>query len=121
MTSDYLKRIERDMATGVLHLLILAHIRRGGPLHGYALIKELSDSTGGTLQTKPGTIYPILNQMEDAGLIRGQWAEAESGPVRRVYELTRDGGRVLALAATKWTDVQAGVQDALRPAREGKS
>jgi DNA-binding PadR family transcriptional regulator len=58
------------------------------PRHGYELIKELEDRTGGAYRPSPGVIYPTLALLEDEGFI--QPVAGESG--RKLYEAT-DAGR----------------------------
>lgn len=106
---DYLAKLERDMAIGVLHLLLLAHIRRGAPIHGYGLIRAIAETTRGGLQLKAGTVYPILNDLEESGIVRSEWGQGESGPQRRYYELTPRGRQVLDLVGARW----AGLRDAV--------
>ena len=57
------------------------------PMHGYQVIQELTERSGGMWQPSPGSVYPTLQQMEDEGLVRS--AESDG---RRVFELT-DAGR----------------------------
>lgn len=51
---------------------------------------------------KPGTIYPILDRLESAGWIMGEWDtdEVRKGPRRRYYKLVAEA-RPLALAYVK--------------------
>ncbi len=55
-------------------------------MHGYELISEMSERSGGRWQPSPGTIYPALNRMEERGLI-----EAEDVDGKRRFSLTDDG------------------------------
>jgi DNA-binding PadR family transcriptional regulator len=57
------------------------------PMHGYEIIQELSARTGGAWRPSPGSIYPTLQMLEDAGLVRGEDIEG-----RRIVSLT-DAGR----------------------------
>ena len=57
------------------------------PMHGYELISELEERTGGRWRPSPGSVYPTLAQLEDEGLVR---AIDDDGKKR--YELT-DAGR----------------------------
>ena len=57
------------------------------PMHGYELISELEERTGGRWRPSPGSVYPTLAQLEDEGLVR---AVDDDGKKR--YELT-DAGR----------------------------
>jgi len=69
-----------DVRAAVLHLLA------EGPMHGYQIMQELADRTGGVWRPSPGSIYPTLQQLEDEGLVR---AESQAG--KRVYALTAEG------------------------------
>jgi DNA-binding PadR family transcriptional regulator len=56
-------------------------------MHGYQIIQELSERSGGVWRPSPGSVYPTLQLLEDEGVIRGEEAEG-----RRVFHLT-DAGR----------------------------
>jgi DNA-binding PadR family transcriptional regulator len=64
-------------------LLLLAE----RPLHGYQIIQEIGEWSGGLWRPSPGSVYPALQLLEDEGLVRVE-QEAE----RRVFHLT-DAGR----------------------------
>jgi DNA-binding PadR family transcriptional regulator len=57
------------------------------PMHGYDLIKELEQRSGGMWRPSPGSIYPTLQLLEEEGLLKG---EEQDG--KRVYAIT-DAGR----------------------------
>lgn len=80
-------RIGRFLEHGDLRFVVLALLEEQ-PRHGYELIKELEDRTGGAYRPSPGVIYPTLALLEDEGFIRQ--ANAEGG--RKLYEIT-DAGR----------------------------
>jgi DNA-binding PadR family transcriptional regulator len=84
------------------------------PMHGYQIIQELSERTGGVWRPSPGSVYPTLQQLEDEELVRE--TAGESG--KRVYELT-DAGREQASSATEpWTAVTEESDDALVALRD---
>ena len=80
-------RIGRFLEHGDLRFIVLAFIAEQ-PRHGYELIKELEDRTGGAYRPSPGVIYPTLALLEDEGFIRP--VEGDAG--RKLYEAT-DAGR----------------------------
>jgi PadR family transcriptional regulator PadR len=99
--ADYLERLERDMTGGFLHLLVLEHLRRHAPIHGYGLIRAMeADQAPG--QWKEGTIYPLLATFEKEGLITSRWGVPGSGARRKYYEMTSAGEEVRDLAVLKW-------------------
>jgi DNA-binding PadR family transcriptional regulator len=63
------------------------------PMHGYQVMQELTNRSGGAWAPSAGSIYPTLQQLEDEGLVHGQEQDG-----RRVYSLT-DAGREAAAKA----------------------
>lgn len=68
------------------------------PMHGYELINEFEERTGGRWKPSPGSIYPTLSLLEDEGLVRSTEVDG-----RKRFELT-DAGRT-------WLDEHAGDED----------
>lgn len=92
MTAEELK--------GHLDGLILAVVA-GEPLHGYAVIEALKARSGGKLALPEGTVYPALHRLEADGLLQSEWSTA-SGRRRRVYSITRRGGKELGASRERW-------------------
>ncbi len=65
--------------------LLLAALLRG-PAHGYELMRRLEEEAGGRWRPSPGSVYPLLQLLEDEGLLQGNDEEG-----RKVYELTQTG------------------------------
>ncbi|MEV5824354.1 PadR family transcriptional regulator [Spirillospora sp. NPDC052242] len=84
---------------GVLDLLVLATLT-GGESYGYEIAKRLADA--GLGQIKGGTLYPVLNRLEEAGLVSAEFRVADRGPGRRYYHLTDDGRATLAEQSRLW-------------------
>lgn len=72
--------------------LALLSLLKDEPAHGYELMKRLEDRSGGMYRASPGTVYPVLQQLEDEGLVRTQ---KENG--KKVYHLTEAGREELLL------------------------
>jgi DNA-binding PadR family transcriptional regulator len=56
------------------------------PMHGYQVIAELDERTGGVWKPSPGSVYPTLQMLTDEGLVR---PDAEEG--KKVFHLTDEG------------------------------
>src|SRR3954471_10420725 len=86
---------DRDPFTGelrrreVLPLLVL-HFMKQGPSYGNQLMERISAVTEGVLSVNPNTMYPLLRQLEERGLIEGSW-EHPDRPSRRYSSLTDQG------------------------------
>jgi DNA-binding PadR family transcriptional regulator len=79
------------------------------PMHGYQIIQELTERTGGVWRPSPGSVYPTLQQLQDEELVR----EAPSETGKRVYELTETGREQAAGATAPWNEVTGESADAL--------
>lgn len=68
----------------------LAALLAGGG-HGYDLRRSIHLMTNGEIDVDPGGLYRVLRRLEDEGFVVSQWAEGDSGPQRRDYQLTEEG------------------------------
>jgi PadR family transcriptional regulator, regulatory protein PadR len=73
----------------VLPLLVL-HLIAQGPSYGNQLMERIGEMTAGVLSVNPNTMYPLLRQLEERGLIQGKWEHPERR-TRRYYSLTAGG------------------------------
>ena len=67
-----------------------------GPRHGYGIVGEVEELSGGRVRLKIGSLYGVLDRLAVEGLIEADREEAHEGRLRRYYRLTRDGRRALA-------------------------
>lgn len=74
-------RVPKGNVRGLLLAALLE-----SPAHGYELMRRLEEQAGGRWRPSPGSVYPLLQLLEDEGLIRGS-----DGGGRKVYELTQTG------------------------------
>ncbi len=86
-----------------------------GPTHGYQLMQDLSERSGGRWRPSAGSIYPTLQQLEDEGLIGAQERDG-----RRVFELTDAGKAAVEQLSTErpWANQPESGRDLHRLARE---
>src|ERR1017187_5512909 len=98
----------RFFESGEIRLAILSLLSEG-PKHGYQLMKEMAERSGGLYRASAGSVYPTLQQLEDEGLIQSL---QQSG--KRVFTITEAGKLELAkdpeavkriwLRAEKWEE-----------------
>lgn len=108
-------RFGRFFGHGDLRVVILALLEEQAR-HGYELIKELEQRTGGAYRPSPGVVYPTLAMLEDEGLIRQ--AEGEAG--RKHFEITPDGKAELDRTRAGVEAVFAKMDEASRSAGPGR-
>ncbi|MCH1883353.1 PadR family transcriptional regulator [Agrococcus sp. ARC_14] len=73
-----------DVRAAVLALLVER------PMHGYQIIQEIEERSGGAWKPSPGSVYPTLQLLADEGLI-----SAEESNGRKTYALS-EAGRAVA-------------------------
>ena len=91
---------DSDLLRGSLDLMVLGVLAEEAK-YGYALQQSLRAASGGRIDPKAGTLYPLLHRLEDQGLIRATW-ESGTGRRRKWYELTAAGRKRLARQAEDW-------------------
>jgi DNA-binding PadR family transcriptional regulator len=73
------------MRRGDIRTAVLAALTEG-PGHGYDVMQNLEDKSGGAWRPSPGSIYPTLQLLEDEGLVRSTERDG-----KRVFEITEAG------------------------------
>ena len=77
----------RRMFDGSELRLVLLKLIADQPRHGYDLIREIEEMTGGGYTPSPGMIYPTLTLLDDTGLIAEQQAEG----AKKLFAVTEEG------------------------------
>ena len=70
--------------------LLVLHLISDEPGYGNRLIEEIEEITQGVISVNPNTMYPLLRELEDRGLIEGRWEHPDKR-TRRYYSVTRAG------------------------------
>jgi len=86
---------------GVLPLCVLAIVNEE-ETHGYAIAQTLERE--GIPNVKGGTLYPLLNRLEEDGLVTTRWIQGPSGPGRKLYRVTTAGKTRLTEQTSNWRD-----------------
>lgn len=72
--------------------------------HGYEIMKEIKDRTGGFWRPTAGGVYPILRSLEKAGYIEGEWFFQKKRR-RKTYKITDSGRLILERALAKQSQI----------------
>ena len=98
----YLKKFQKELSAGTVSLALLAVLAQAdAPLYGYLIAKRL-ERLDGVLSGKQSALYPVLRNLEAAGLLESEVEPSASGPPRRYYRITAAGRQVLAQWAAAW-------------------
>ena len=91
----------KDLVAASATPLVLAILAEGDS-YGYAIIKRVTELSGGHLQWTDGMLYPLLHRLERQGLVTAKWSASESGRRRKYYRVTREGRAQLAAQRQQW-------------------
>ena len=97
---------------GTLDLLILKALSAGA-LHGLGVSRRIEQVTGGTFAVQPGSLFPALHRLEEAGWLASEWQPSENNRRAKYYTLTRSGRRQLGEEAAHWNQIALAIARAL--------
>ncbi|MFX1499508.1 MAG: PadR family transcriptional regulator [Promethearchaeota archaeon] len=91
---DYVEKQETEINRGISLLCILSILSQAGNegLHGYKILKDLTEKTNEMLVIEEGTLYPILRKLEDDNIIKSK--KEETGRRRKFYSVTEYGKKI---------------------------
>ena len=98
---------------GTLDLLILKALT-AGELHGLGVSRRIEQITRGTFQVKPGSLFPALHRMEEAGWLASSWGTSENNRRAKFYRLTPAGRRQLETEVSEWKRIAVAISLALQ-------
>jgi PadR family transcriptional regulator, regulatory protein PadR len=87
-----------------LSRFFILHVLHHQAVHGYEITKKVAAITHGCCAPTEGSLYPVLREFMDAGLVVVE-VEVVSGRERKVYTLTPSGERAYEMAANAWKEV----------------
>jgi PadR family transcriptional regulator PadR len=97
---------------GTLDLLILKSLS-AGELHGLGVSRRIEQITGGTFAVQPGSLFPALHRLEEAGWLESDWQPSENNRRAKYYKLTRTGRRQLGEETAHWNKIALAIARAL--------
>jgi transcriptional regulator len=101
-----------NLLQGTLDLLILKALALTD-LHGLGISRRIAQITKGTFQVKPGSLFPALHRMEEAGWLAATWGESENNRRAKFYRLTAAGRRQLQAETRQWETIALAMASAL--------
>ena len=109
-----LRKFQRELSAGTVSLALLAVLASApGPMYGYQIAKTLERSGEGVLSGKQSALYPVLRNLEGAGLLQSHVEPSVAGQPRRYYQITPPGRTALAEWAAAWRATRTSVDSVL--------
>lgn len=92
----------KESQKGYMRIALLILLSKK-PCHGYEMMKEVEDRTEGFWKPTAGGVYPILQSLEKAGYIKGEWGPQKRK--RKIYHITESGKLILDRALLKHSQI----------------
>ena len=93
------------------HILL---VLTDGDLHGYGMVKEIEERSGGTIRLEPGNLYRYIRRLVDEGMVAPAARQGADGEERRrYYTVTPGGRRLLAAEAARMRSLVAAAEEGL--------
>lgn len=108
-----MSRTRTTLLQGTLDVLILKTLATG-ELHGLGVSRRIAQVTGGTFVVQPGSLFPALHRLEEAGWLTSTWQPSENNRRAKYYVLTRAGRRRLGEETAEWQRVALAMTRALK-------
>ncbi len=102
-----------NLLQGTLDLLILKALSLQ-ELHGLGISRRIEQITRGTFSVKPGSLFPALHRMEEAGWLQASWGVSENNRRAKYYQLTAAGRRQLEAETKEWEQIAVAIKLVLR-------
>src|SRR5258705_3694343 len=93
--------MSKDLVAASATPLVLAILAEGDS-YGYAIIKRVTELSGGHLQWTDGMLYPVLHRLERQGHVAAKWSVSQKCPGRKYYPITREGRAQLSGQRQPW-------------------
>src|ERR1700740_3366144 len=103
---------QANLLQGTLDLLILKALGAGEP-HGLGISRRIEQIPAGTFVVKPGSLFPALHRMEEAGWLSSFWGDSENNRRAKFYRLTKAGKGQLEAETQRWSRISLAIAQAL--------
>lgn len=105
---------ERGLFPGALEMMVLQSLRRR-PMHGYALVQHIKQQSNELLQVEEGSLYPTLQRLLKAELVKAQWQTSQTNRRVRTYQITSIGVKHLEREKSRLHRMLEGISLVLSP------
>lgn len=101
-----------NLLQGTLDLMILKALALQ-EMHGLGISRRIEQISQGTFKVGPGSLFPALHKMEEAGWLTSSWGESENNRRAKYYRLTKAGRRQLETETERWGKISLAITRAL--------
>jgi transcriptional regulator len=104
---------DRDLFPGALEMMVLQTLRQG-PMHGYALVQVIRQTSDDLLQIEEGSLYPALQRMLKSRWVAAEWGVSATHRRVRIYRITPAGRKQLERKVSSFERMLEGIARVMR-------
>ncbi|MEV6931041.1 PadR family transcriptional regulator [Dactylosporangium sp. NPDC051485] len=97
-------KVAKDLVAASSTPMVLG-ILAEGESYGYAILRRVTELSGGELEWTEGLLYPLLHRLERSGFVEAGWRAAAGERRRKYYRITEAGRAELAEQRRQWSAV----------------
>ncbi len=110
--------LNSEMLKGNMITLVLKLLQKK-EMYGYEIAKDLGRLSGGNIDVKEGTLYPILHSLETDGAVESYWSQEPGERKRKYYRITKTGRALLKEKSNQWETFKSAIDQVLATKRVG--
>jgi PadR family transcriptional regulator PadR len=103
-------KVAKDLVAASATPMVLG-ILAEGESYGYAILRRISELSGGELDWTEGLLYPLLHRLERLGFVESSWQAAAGERRRKYYRITELGRAEFAEQRRQWDTVVDALKD----------
>jgi DNA-binding PadR family transcriptional regulator len=96
-----MRKIKKDLM-GASSMPFILSILRNEDTYGYEIMKQLKELSGGRIEWKEGSLYPVLKKMEELKYIKSYWNVKDFDRPRKYYKILAEGEKALVDSREDW-------------------
>lgn len=100
--------MSRELKRGTIELVLLTLLEER-ERYGYEIVAAIESRSGGKLDVRDGTLYPVLYRLEEGGFVEPRWETQERGVPRKYYRITDGGKQESRRLRQEWREFAAGM------------
>jgi transcriptional regulator len=89
--------------------MMVLRLLKQEPMHGYALVQRIQRASNDLLRIEEGSLYPALQRLLKAKLVRAEWGVSATNRRVRIYQLTPAGAKQLAAQVSAFGQMLDGI------------
>jgi len=97
-------KVAKDLVAASATPMVLG-ILADGDSYGYAILRRISELSGGELEWTEGLLYPLLHRLERLGWVESSWQAVAGERRRKYYRITAKGRAELVEQRRQWDTV----------------